>query len=199
MIRAGFTFAASLAIAGCIPGDRVTLLTHSEGGPVGAVAVLDEDGQDLALANQENQQIRLSSRNPRVRQLDEGDVDPAYRELIGSLPVAASALVLDGFPTGEFSLSEAQKNAIRQHFTGLGDRPGYQIEIRGYTDSEGARELNDEVSQGRADAVAKVIVNELGFEVDGADVLGMGEAEAIRTNGDEVPDRSFRRVDVVIR
>jgi len=203
---------ASILLAGCASGDRVTLLTHSDGGPVGEVAVLsvEEGAADLAVLNSANQQARLRESGARLRQLEADDVDPDYRELIASLPASISALPLTDFPTGEFSLSEAQKTAIREHFAQLDSRPGYQIEIRGYTDSMGGEDINAQVSQGRADAVA-AIVRELGFTVEEGDALGLGEGPAIRAareaamlegreiSGDEVADGSFRRVDVVIR
>lgn len=195
MIRLGFAFGAALTLTACVSGDRVTLLSHSDGGPVGSVAVLAEEGAETVL-DQENQQVRLSRSGPRVRLLEE--VDPKYQELIGGLPQAPSALTLDGFPSGAFSLSDAQKDSIRQHFNGLESRPGYQIEIRAYADSVGGDDINVEVSQGRAEGAA-AIIRELGFGVDAEDVIGMGEFEAARKNGDEVPDPSFRRVDVVIR
>ncbi len=199
MRRGGMRFVlalgTALTLSACVAGDRVTLLPHSEGGPVGSVAVLDEERGETVL-DAANQQARLSSRGARLRTL--AQTDPAHVELIGSLPASASALTLTDFPTGRFSLSDEQKEAIRQHFTGLDDRPGYQIEIRGFTDSVGSETVNRTVSQGRADGVA-VVLTELGFAVDPADVIGMSEFEAARLNGDEQPDPSFRRVDIVIR
>lgn len=187
--------AATLTLAGCATPHKVTLLTHSDGGPVGSVAVLGEDGAETVL-DQVNQQARLTRGGARLRQLDQPD--PAHVELIGSLPAPPSPLVLTDFPTGRISLSDAQITSIRQHFQGLEDRPGYQIEIRGYTDSEGSEGRNRTVSQGRADGVAEIIRG-LGFEVAPEDVIGMSEFEAVRRNGDGFEDPGFRRVDIVIR
>ncbi|WP_108788147.1 OmpA family protein [Erythrobacter sp. Alg231-14] len=185
---------ATLTLSACV-SDRVTLLSHSDGGPIGSVAVLQEGGDDTVL-NVENQQARLSKRAPRVRQLT--SVDPAYTELLSYLPPAASPLGLTGFPTGEMQLSEQQVAQIRAHLSGLESRPGYQVLIRGYTDSEGSEELNSEVSQQRAEGVA-AIMRAAGYEIANEDVVGMGEYSARRANGDDVADANYRRVDVVIR
>lgn len=187
--------ATCIALTACATPHKVTLLPHSDGGPVGSVAVLGEDGSETVL-DQVNQQARLSRNGARVRQLEQSD--PAHAELISSLPAPPSPLVLTDFPTGRISLSEAQVASIRQHFQGLEDRPGYQIEIRGYTDSEGSEGRNRTVSQGRADGVAEIIRG-LGFEIAAEDIIGMSEFEAVRRNGDEVQDPGFRRVDIVIR
>lgn len=197
-MRRGLLLLATVTLAGCVSGDRVTLIANPDNQAVGSVVVLDQETEEtvLAVLDQENQQARLRAGEPRLRQL--GQADPAHAELLGALPAAPSALSLRDFPTGRFSLSEEQKESVRLHFAGLEDRPGYQIEVRGFTDSTGSVERNVEVSQGRANGVADVI-RELGYSVPEEDVIGMGEFEAQRRNGDEQADSSFRRVDVVIR
>lgn len=191
-------------LSACVSSDRVTLLTHSDGGPVGSLAVLDEERGDTVL-DAVNQQALLSNGRARTRQLTEAN--PEYAELIDSLPAASSPLVLTNFPTGDFSLSAEQIASIRQHLSGLNSRPGYQIEVRGYTDSTGIEHEvdangqargNRQLSQVRADQVAAIIRAE-GFEIADEDAVGMSEFEARRINGDEVADPLFRRVEVVIR
>ncbi len=196
--------AASTLLAGCIPGDRVSLLTHSDGGPVGAVAVLDENDQDLAVLDQANQQARLRERGPRVsqrRNARRSDV-----ELIESLPPSASTLVLTDFPSIRISddeaprieLTAAQINDITAHLSSLDQRPGYQVLVIGYTDSDGDAEKNDEISLARAVAVATAM-RDLGVEIDPAnrsDVYGVGEAQA---PGDDLVDPAFRKVEVIVR
>lgn len=187
---------AGLLLSGCVSGDRVTLLPHADGGPVGSVAVLAEGEGEETVLDQENQQAKLTRRGARVRQLDE--TDPKYQELIKALPAAPSALSLSNFPTGEFSLSAEQIASIREHLSDLDSRPGYQVEVRGYTDSVGDEDLNLRLSQERAEQVA-AIIREQGFEVEPGDVLGMGEFEARRRVGDEMANAAWRKVDVVIR
>ena len=90
MMRRGVLVAAvSLSLTACVAGDRVTLLESPEGKPVGAVAVLQEDGQETVL-DRANLQARLTRGSPRVRQLDE--IDPAYARLIADLPPPPSPL-----------------------------------------------------------------------------------------------------------
>jgi len=193
--RMGLAFAAALLLAGCAGGDRVTLLSHSDGGPDGAIAVLGEGGEETEL-NRANQQARLTGGRPRVRELAEAD--PNHVALMAGLPPPPAPLIITDFPTDKFSLSAAQIAAIRQHLSGLESRPGYQIEIRGYADSMGPEPGNRALSQDRADQVAAIIRSE-GFTISTEDAVGMSEFEARRLNGDERPDPSFRRVEVIIR
>ena len=224
MIRAGLVLSLGALLSACVTGDRVTLLPHAGGGPVGEVAVLsaEEGGADIAVLNQENQQARLRATGARVRQLS--SVDPEYAQLMESLPVASDAVALPGFRTGVGGLTPQQQNSIRSHMCKVQfldgceefypaecrnqdtrpiqgcprPVPGYQILVRGFTDSEGDEDLNLQLSQERAEAVASYMRTQ-GYEVSAEDVLGMGEFSAKRANGDEVSDADFRRVDVVIR
>jgi outer membrane protein OmpA-like peptidoglycan-associated protein len=196
MMRLSLVLGTALTLTACVSSDKVTLLSQSDGGPVGALAILEEDGEETVL-DQANLQARLTRGRPRVREL--GDVDPAYQDLINSLPPPSNPLVLTGFPTDEFVLSVDQKDEIRRHLSGLASRPGYQVEIRGYTDSMGEEEqTNRPLSQRRAEKVAEFIRSE-GFEIAQEDIVGMSEFAARELNGDEQVDPSFRRVEVVIR
>lgn len=196
-MRAGFALAGALLLAGCVAGDRVTLLPAAQDRDVGAVAVLSEDGTETVL-DTANQQARLSKGTPRVRQLDQ--TDPAYAALIADLPRGEATRAI-AFGTAEFRLSDAQIAALQQWIASdeaAGERPGRQFVIRAYADSFGSEEDNLALSQRRAFEVAEQL-RAAGIAVDPEDVVGMGEYAAQAELGDEVRSQKYRRVDVVIR
>jgi len=195
MIRRGAAIAAALLLAGCVAGDRVTLLESPEGKPVGAVAVLGEDGAETVL-DRANLQARLTRGGVRLRELDE--IDPAYARLIADLPPPPAPLILRNLPFGEITLTEQQIAEIKAHLSDIESRPGYQILVRGFTDSVGDEALNTQLSQNRAEQVASIIRAE-GYAIAEEDVIGMSEFDARRLDGDEVPNPDLRRVEVVIR
>lgn len=195
MMRRGVALAAALLLAGCVAGDRVTLLESPEGKPVGAVAVLGEDGAETVL-DRANLQARLTRSGARLRELDE--IDPAYARLIADLPPPPAPLILRNLPFGEITLTEQQIAEIKAHLSDVDNRPGYQILVRGFTDSVGDEAVNTELSQNRAEQVASIIRAE-GYTIADEDVIGMSEFDARRLDGDEVPNPDLRRVEVVIR
>lgn len=196
MMRRGVVVAAvSLTLSACVAGDKVTLLESPEGKPVGAVAVLQEGGQETVL-DRANLQARLTRGTPRVRQLDE--IDPAYARLIADLPPPPSPLILRNLPFGEITLTAQQITDIKAHLSDLDSRPGYQILVRGFTDSVGDEAVNTQLSQDRAEQVARIIRGE-GYTIADEDVIGMSEFDARRLDGDEVPNPDLRRVEVIIR
>lgn len=195
MMRRGVALAAALLLAGCVAGDRVTLLESPEGKPVGAVAVLGEDGAETVL-DRANLQARLTRSGARLRELDE--IDPAYARLIADLPPPPAPLILRNLPFGEITLTEQQIAEIKAHLSDVDNRPGYQILVRGFTDSVGDEAVNTQLSQNRAEQVASIIRAE-GYAIADEDVIGMSEFDARRLDGDEVPNPDLRRVEVVIR
>ena len=74
-----------------------------------------------------------------------------------------------------------------------------QVEVLGFTDSEGSESRNLEISLARAHAVASQLRSR-GFEIADLDIIGRGEFEAL-ANGrpDELANPDYRRVDVVVR
>ena len=200
MIRAKGAFAGALAasflLAGCASGERVTLLPAAQERDVGAVAVLDESGAEKAVLNSANSQASLSAGSPRVRQLD--SVDPAYSELINSLPRLIQPQAIR-FKEGKTEISADQISSLKALLASLGDDLSiYQIEIAGYTDTIGTVEDNLKLSRMRAQEVAELLRAE-GFEIDPEDVIGRGEFDALRTIGDNKRDAQFRAVTIKIR
>ena len=159
------------------------------------MAVLEDDGSETVL-DQANSQAKLTASGARVRQLSE--VDPAYSELINSLPRRIEPQVIT-FPTAVTNVSPEAIAQLRATVESLGsDRSIYQIEIAGYTDSIGSESDNLRLSQGRANKVAELLRAE-GFEIEQADVIGRGEYDAVRTIGDNQESERFRSVVIVIR
>lgn len=185
----------ALLLAGCTGGERVTLLPAAQDRDVGAVAVLGADGEETVL-NTANSQASLRTGSPRVRQLQ--SVDPAYAELMSSLPTRIEPQVIQ-FATAGTSISSDQIASLKDLLESLGpDLSIYQIEVAGYTDSVGNEQDNVRLSQGRANQVAQLLRNE-GFEIANDDVIGRGEYAAVRELGDNKESPRFRVVTIKIR
>ncbi|MEM7688121.1 MAG: OmpA family protein [Pseudomonadota bacterium] len=173
----------------------MTLLPAAQDRDVGALAVLGEDGEETVL-DTANSQATLRAGSPRVRQLE--SVDPAYAELINSLPTRIEPQVIQ-FATAGSSISADQIANLKALLESLGpDLSIYQIEIAGYTDSVGTEQDNVRLSQSRANQVAQLLRDE-GFEIADEDVIGRGEYDAVRTVGDNQESSRFRAVTIKIR
>jgi outer membrane protein OmpA-like peptidoglycan-associated protein len=72
-----------------------------------------------------------------------------------------------------------------------------RVKIYGYTDSEGGKAYNEELSLRRADAVKRVLVGR-GVQEKQITSLGMGEAQPVATNSTSAGRSKNRRVELHI-
>ena len=93
-------------------------------------------------------------------------------------------------------------NALRSDLRALSDNlqryPGSTVIVNGHTDSTGSASYNLSLSQGRADAVAAVLIAN-GVSSGRIRPIGRGEHDPIATNQTSAGRAQNRRVDIVIR
>jgi outer membrane protein OmpA-like peptidoglycan-associated protein len=209
MMRALIVVAGAALVAGCAGSkERVTLLNpalsaNSFNSTMGSL-VIDPDGVAIPV-EMADQQAHMCGDNcePRIREL--GKRDPRFTEIMNYLPREEMRFSLI-FGEKRATLSKEQVDyvvAMRTRDLEMGERPGSQVLVLGYTDSEGQPADNMRLSGTRADNVAKQL-REVGFEVEQANVVAMGERTARDAaiaaggnDGDEDP--TFRKVDIIIR
>ena len=81
----------------------------------------------------------------------------------------------------------------------MNERPGLKIEIAGHTDSIGEVDVNQVISQLRADAVKAYLVKN-GIKSDRIIAKGYGEASPMASNDDEREGRELnRRIEIIVR
>ena len=79
------------------------------------------------------------------------------------------------------------------------ENPETIVEIAGHTDSRGAADNNQFLSQRRAEAVAGRLTGPLGVDPDRVSAVGYGEAEPVATNDTPAGRAQNRRVEARIQ
>ena len=204
MMRLAMALVGALALAGCATSkERVTLLDPAgtpnvQGSEMGSIVIEHDGGETVVdMANQQAL-LRGEGRKPRIRQLSERDA--FHSEVMNDLPRAENPVQLQ-FPEGVSRLSAQQIEGLNRWLRedeAAGPRPGRQIIVQAYADSFGSEDDNWNLSWSRARNVAAQL-REANLEIDDEDIVGMGEYDARKKNGDEVRDPQFRRVDIIIR
>ncbi len=102
------------------------------------------------------------------------------------------------FETNLAVIKSVSYPVLQEVVIALKENPGYQIEILGHTDNKGGAEYNLELSQKRADAVARFLENN-GIDKRRIVTTGMGLSKPVATN--ETPEgRALnRRVEFVVK
>lgn len=81
--------------------------------------------------------------------------------------------------------------------TMLQENPDLRIAIEGHTDSEGATEFNQDLSERRAAAVLEYLVSEMKIDAARLEAMGFGESKPVASNDTPEGKAQNRRVDLV--
>lgn len=91
-------------------------------------------------------------------------------------------------------VKQAYYSEVERVATFMNEYQDAQVEIQGFTDSRGAAAYNENLSQERADAVAKVLSENFGIETDRVSAKGYGEAQPVADNATSAGRALNRRV-----
>ena len=110
---------------------------------------------------------------------------------------AERTVILQGvnFTTGKSELTDASKAILVEVAHSLAGNPGVRVEVGGYTDNTGSRRTNTRISQQRAEAVEKFLV-ENGVSPAQIDAKGYGEDNPVADNKTEAGRAQNRRVEL---
>lgn len=95
-------------------------------------------------------------------------------------------------------ITPAYMEKIKEVANTLNDKPDYKVILEGHTDSTGAAEYNMKLSQRRADAVAKALVD-LGIDKNRISTEAYGETKPIADNATKAGRAQNRRTDAKFR
>jgi outer membrane protein OmpA-like peptidoglycan-associated protein len=96
------------------------------------------------------------------------------------------------FDTGKATLKSESFQELSKLERMLKENTSYKIEISGHTDFVGSTESNKKLSQNRANAVVKYLV-EKGIEANRLVAVGYGEEKPLASNDDEFEGREINR------
>ena len=136
----------------------------------------------VAQAQQETQRLAAQLENMQASQTERGIV-----------------LTLDDvlFDTGRSELKSGAQRSLSQVADFLEQHPERSVQVEGFTDSQGAEEYNQQLSQRRADAVAEAIVQR-GVDAQRVRAKGYGEEFPVASNNNAGSRQLNRRVEIII-
>ncbi|WP_406751270.1 OmpA family protein [Aquirufa salirivi] len=136
--------------------------------------------------------IDLSKLRGRYLELDERDLVMA--------PIAkGSSMTINNlfFETGKATLTAESDPELKRIVQVMQENATLQIEISGHTDNTGSDELNNKLSQDRADAVKNYLINQ-GVKSDRIRTKGYGKTKPKADNSTEEGRQLNRRVEFAI-
>jgi outer membrane protein OmpA-like peptidoglycan-associated protein len=101
------------------------------------------------------------------------------------------------FDTGMYSLKPGAREKLAKVAGILIAYPSLNIEVGGYTDNVGGDEMNQKLSENRADAVRNYLVEE-GVVANSVTAKGFGNTLPVASNDNSAGRQENRRVELVV-
>ncbi|HEV7551397.1 MAG TPA: OmpA family protein [Candidatus Angelobacter sp.] len=101
------------------------------------------------------------------------------------------------FDTGKFNLRPPAREALAKLSGIVLAHPGLNLAVEGYTDSTGSDELNQKLSEQRANAVRDYLVSQ-GLSPDSVTAAGFGKTMPVADNATASGRQQNRRVEIII-
>lgn len=126
----------------------------------------------------------------------EDELPGATVERVGEgIQVTFDSGILFGFDS--YTLRDAARENLSNLAASLNRFSDSELLIVGHTDSSGAEDYNQRLSENRAGAARDYLVRQ-GVDASRIRAMGLGETEAIATNDTEIGQQENRRVEVAI-
>jgi outer membrane protein OmpA-like peptidoglycan-associated protein len=187
--------ASMVLLAGCPRQALFVVLPNAEGGGVGAITV--EDGKTATILDQPNAtaEARAGSTAPTAE--NQENISVIFRRAIAARPILPHHFRLY-FIVGSPELTPESRIAYRAVFDDTKQRPVYEIEVIGFTDTVGDLPYNQALSLRRAAAVRDTLVRD-GLDRQAISIAGRGKRDPLVPTADQTAEPRNRRVEITVR
>ncbi len=159
-----------------------------------AAAEAQKAQQAAAEADRLRQQAETEKNQLREQLLQQFNSVLPTRETPRGLVVNMQDVLFD---TGKYTLKGPAKLALAKIAGIVGSHPGLNLQVEGYTDSTGTAELNQRLSEQRANAVRDFLMQQ-GVNTQNMTAIGYGENYPVAANDTASGRQLNRRVELVV-
>jgi outer membrane protein OmpA-like peptidoglycan-associated protein len=156
--------------------------------------------QQLAAAQSQREAILLQARahETQIAKSQLAETQQQLADLQAKQTERGMVLTLGDvlFDTGQSALKPGATLTLDRLASFMTANPQTKVRIEGHTDSSGSRELNQTLSQQRADAVRAALISR-GISADRVSAFGRGEDFPVATNSTSSGRQQNRRVEIV--
>jgi len=195
MRRALVAVACAVLLTGCPRQALFVVLPNAEGGGTGEITI--DDGKTATTLDQPY--ASAESRAGSIGPVEEsrGNIGVIFRQAVAARPILPHYFRLY-FILGSNELTPKSAIDYREVFDDIKQRPVYEIEVIGHTDTVGDLRSNQALSLARAAVLRDRLVRD-GVERNAISVAGRGKLNLLVPTGDQVPEPLNRCVVITVR
>ena len=174
----------------------------------GTVVLLPEkDGKDTAVVvKRDATQVvlsepyaaaKLTTAGPQAYKSTPEEVQALFGAALAAQPSRPVQFTLY-FVEGKDELTEESKLAVNAIFAEIAKRPVPDVVVVGHTDAVGTNQVNDPLSQQRAEVIRAALIRN-GVAPENIVAVGRGKRELLVPTADGVAEPRNRRVEIIVR
>ncbi len=183
-----------VALAGCGPRALVVVLPNPDGSS-GAVTV--SDGGESVLLDHPYAAGEASGGKVTAQSSDAKGVQKIFGGALAAQPILPSHYRLY-FEWDSDTMTPKSRRRYEAVFEDVKQRPVYQVEVVGHTDTFGQKKYNHDLSLVRAAAIRDRLVRD-GLDPNSISIAGRGELDPVVKTADHVSEPRNRRVEITVR
>jgi outer membrane protein OmpA-like peptidoglycan-associated protein len=195
MLRSlGVLLLAALLNACATQTGTVVLLPEQEGKDT-AVAVRQGEGQ--VVLTEPYAAAKLTTAGPQAYKSNPQEVQALFGAALAAQPSRPVQFTLY-FVEGKDELTEESRLKVTAVFAEIAKRPVPDVLVVGHTDAVGTNQVNDPLSQQRAEAIRAGLIRN-GIAPENIVAVGRGKRELLVPTADGVAEPRNRRVEIIVR
>jgi len=191
--RAVAVAAFAMLVAACQTG-TVVLLPEKDGKET-AVVVKQRDGE--VTLREPYAAATFSNTGPRGYQSSQDDVAARFGAALAARPERPMEFTLY-FVEGKDELTDESRQIVTTVYAEIAKRPVPDVLVVGHTDAAGSDQINDPLSQKRAEIVRAGLIQS-GIAAENIVAVGRGKRELAEKTDDGVANPRNRRVVIFVR
>jgi OmpA-OmpF porin, OOP family len=194
MHRTIIALVCTVMLAGC-PRQALYVVLPGESGGAGAITV--DDGKTVTTLDQPYAAAESRAGSSGPVEESRANVAVIFRRAVAAQPILPQHFRLY-FILGSDELTPQSAMAYRAIFDEIKQRPVYQVEVVGHTDTVGDLRTNQRLSLARAAAIGERLIRD-GIEPNAISTAGRGKLDPIVPTGDQVAEPRNRCVVITVR
>jgi len=193
--RAVLATALCFSLSACASRQALFAVLPNPDGGSGAIMV--DDGQKTMTLDQPwaASQIMKGSAEPLT--MDEGQVQQIFGTALAARPIAPNHFRLY-FKNDSNTMTPDSEQQYKSVFDDIKQRPVYEVEVVGHTDTTGDLKHNQELSLTRAGTIRDKLVHD-GLDPKSISTAGRGPLDPRVKTGPDVSEPLNRRVEITVR